>query len=151
MHCSPWSTVVVAAVIELCPNPCIMHRKQSFPDTKVWLDQNVHNSVSCTVVSMKHVQRTIVSPFVGDISLAERKQKHAKYRSRAIFRVLCFPDVYSYWSRELHDLCAELVLQRFASPKGNCTESYAISTRNDVSTAHQCNLSGMCTDSPHAI
>ena len=44
-----------AAVIELCPNSCIMHMKQSFLDTKVWLLQNVHISVSCIVVSKKRV------------------------------------------------------------------------------------------------
>ena len=39
--------------------PKLMHfgkKKLSFPDTKVWIVQNVHNSVSCTVVSMKHMQ-----------------------------------------------------------------------------------------------
>ena len=45
--------------------------------TKIWLVQNVHNSISCTVVSMKHVQSsysyTIASPFVHHTSLAEKK------------------------------------------------------------------------------
>ena len=56
-----------------------MHTKQSFPVTKVWIVQILHNSVSCTAVSMKPVQRgsssTIVSPFLHHISLDERNPK----------------------------------------------------------------------------
>ena len=44
--------------------------------------QIVHNSVSCTVVSMNHMQSgsssTIVSPFVHHISLADRNRKYHK-------------------------------------------------------------------------
>ena len=60
-----------------------MHRKQTFPDTKVWIVQNVHISVLCTVVFKKHIQRgsscTIVSPFVHHIPLPKENQKHPKY------------------------------------------------------------------------
>ena len=31
--------------------------KYCFPDTKVWIAQNIHNSVSCTLVSIKHSLR----------------------------------------------------------------------------------------------
>ena len=48
-------------------------------DTKVWMVQNVHKSVSCTVVFMKRVQSgsscTIVWHFVHHIIWAERKIK----------------------------------------------------------------------------
>ena len=58
----------------------IMHKKLSFPDTKVWIVQNMHNSFSCTAVSMKHVESgsfcIIVSPFGHHISLAPKKQKN---------------------------------------------------------------------------
>ena len=60
-----------------------MQRKQSFPDTDFWSVQNVHKSVSCTVVSITRVRRgsscTIVSPFVHHMSLVERKEKYPKY------------------------------------------------------------------------
>ena len=83
--------------------------------------------------------------------MGERKpKKHPRLGNRAIWRVFGFHDVYSYGSRVLNDLCAEFVQQRFASPQGTCTESYAISTRKGVSMTHQCYLSGMCTDSSHA-
>ena len=59
---------------------------------KAWLVQNVHNSVSCTGVSMKYIQGgsscTIVSTFVHHLSMAERKEKHPKYD---IFSVLSAP------------------------------------------------------------
>ena len=62
-----------------CANSRIMQTKQTFPDEKVWIVQNVHHSVSCTVVFVKHVQSgyscTIVSPFVHDFQLAEIKPK----------------------------------------------------------------------------
>ena len=71
--------------------PNFMHFAQK-TDTKVWIIQNVHNSFSCTVVPMKHVQCgsacTIVSPFVHHIPLPKRNQKHPRY---AIFRVLSVP------------------------------------------------------------
>ena len=68
-----------ADVIKLWPNACITHREQSFPDTRVWNAQNVHNSVRCTLVSMKYAQSgspyTTVLPFLHHISLAEWKPK----------------------------------------------------------------------------
>ena len=59
----------------------IMHKKETFPDTKVWFVQNVHKSVSCTVVSIKYLQScsscTLVSPLAHHISLLENKNiKH---------------------------------------------------------------------------
>ena len=109
-----------AYVIELCPNSCIMHRKQSFLDTKVWLVQNMLNTVSCTVVSMKHVQSgcscAIVSSFIHHISLAERKPQHPKYH---VFIAILAP----VWGTRptkkgrFHDTPVQLVrnVRRFAS------------------------------------
>ena len=98
-----------------CVQIHVLHRKQCFPDTKVWNVQNVHSSVSCTVVSMKHVQSgfscTIVSLFVYHISLAEKKrEKHHKY------------DIVFYFKY----VCAEIVTEIRMSVSQLCT-------RNDVS------------------
>ena len=105
-----------------CVQIHVIHKKQSFLDTKIWIVHNAQNSVSCSAVSMKYVQRgsscTIVSPFVHHTSLAEGIPKNTV---NMIFSVY-FPY-----------LCAELVQPRFACPYANCKQSYAFCTWNDVS------------------
>ena len=100
MHCCASSTVVLpngtvsvlfkslytvpetkccCYVIELCPNSCNMHKKQSSPDTKDWFVQNVHNSISCTLLGNivpSFSSCTIVLRFV---SWQKENQKRLKY------------------------------------------------------------------------
>ena len=69
-----------------------MNRKENFPDTKVSTLKNVHYSVSCTVVFMKHVQSgyscIIESPLFTIYPWQKENQKHPKYE---IFSFLSVP------------------------------------------------------------
>ena len=60
-----------------------MHRKQYFPDTKVWPLQNVRNSVST-----KHVQRGFSCTKVSSFFHHEH-QKHPKMTFSVCFQYLC--------------------------------------------------------------
>ena len=79
-------------MIELCPNSCIIRKKESFPDTNAGLANNMHNLVSCTVVSMKHVESslscTAMLPFVHHISWQKEILKHLRYDIFSVLSVL---------------------------------------------------------------
>ena len=104
-----------------CVHIHVMQRKESFPDTKVWNVQNMHHLVSCTVVLMKHMQSVYSCTTVSPFFTIYHCRKKTKNKLNITFSVH-FPH-----------LCAELVRTRFAYPKANSTQSYALCIGNDVS------------------
>ena len=99
--------------MEMCTNSCIMHRKESLNEAKVWRVQNVHNLLSCPWNRCRAFHPTLSCRLLFNIY--QWKKENPKHRKHDIFSVISLP-VYTIFPTKIH-IARKLYPELYIMPK----------------------------------